>query len=92
MKVGAIMRACRVRAGLSQEELADILYVNQSDISKYENDAKEPPVSLFQQWINNTQSAEVMVAFLCGMDGLGIMQNILDAGLTLVGSIIWGGI
>ncbi len=78
MKYGGILRACRERKGLSQEELAFELNVNQSDISKYENGSKEPTLSLVQAWLMNTQATEVLVAFLCGVDGLGIMQNIMQ--------------
>lgn len=83
MRVGAILKACRIRAELSQEELADKLYINQSDVSKYENDAKEPTISILHSWIMNTQSQEVMVAFLCGFDGIEILQKIVDTGVTL---------
>lgn len=88
MKFGAILKACRVRAGLSQEELADRLYINQSDVSKFENGTKEPTISLFQQWINQTQAQEVMVAYLLGMDGLNILQNIIDSGMTVISTIL----
>lgn len=90
MKFGAILKACRDRAGLSQEELAYQLHINQSDVSKFENGTKEPPISIFQAWINNTQAQEVMVAYLCGLDGIGILQNLIDVlpELTIVGTFI----
>lgn len=78
MRYGAILRACRDRVGLSQEELADRLHINQSDVSKFENDVKEPTVSMFRAWMMNTQAQEVLVAFFCGMDGIGIMQKIMQ--------------
>jgi len=78
LKYGGILRACRERKGLTQEELAFELNVNQSDISKYENGSKEPTLSLVQAWLMNTQANEVLVAFLCGVDGLGIMQSIMQ--------------
>jgi len=78
MKYGGILRACRERVGLTQEELAFKLNVNQSDVSKYESGNKEPTLSLVQSWLTNTQATEVLVAFLCGVDGLGIMQNIMQ--------------
>lgn len=77
MKFGAILKACRTRAGFSQEELADRLYINQSDISKYESDKKEPTMSLFQAWITNTQSPEVAVAFMYGLDGINLIQQLM---------------
>lgn len=93
MEYGTILKACRTRSGLSQEDLAEKLYVNQSDVSKFENGTKEPSISMFQAWINNTQSSEVMVAFLCGMDGLGIMQQLLAATSGIIGFITFlGGI
>lgn len=92
MNYGAILKACRNRARLSQEELADKLFINQSDVSKYENGTKEPSISMVQAWTNNTQAAEVLVAFLCGMDGLTIMQTILDTAAGVVGTIFLGGI
>lgn len=92
MDYGAILKACRNRARLSQEELAHRLHINQSDVSKYENGTKEPSISMVQAWTNNTQAAEVLVAFLCGMDGLTIMQSILDAATGVIGTILLGGI
>ncbi|SEP57696.1 Helix-turn-helix [Virgibacillus subterraneus] len=92
MRVGAILKACRTRAGFSQEELADKLYISQSDVSKYENDTMEPHISTLQAWTNNTQTQEVMVAFLCGVDGLSVMQSVLDFAVGTVGTILLGGI
>lgn len=86
MRVGAILKACRTRAGLTQEELAFRLHINQSDISKYENDRVEPTLSILRAWTNNTQSQEVMVAFICGVDGISIMQTIMD---VIGGVILW---
>jgi transcriptional regulator with XRE-family HTH domain len=76
--IGAILRAVRVRAGLSQEELADRLNYSQSDISKFETGAKEPTVTTFLRWLRETNAHEVMVAYFCGLDGLTIMQTILS--------------
>lgn len=78
MKYGAILKACRERKGLTQEELAFELNVNQSDVSKYESGYKEPTLSMVQAWMSNTQAQEVLVAFICGVDGLGIMQHIMQ--------------
>lgn len=90
MKYGGILKACRERAGMNQEELAFQLHVSQSDISKFENNTKEPSISIFQQWITQTQTQEVMIAFICGVDGLGAMQQILETVNGTVGTIIRG--
>lgn len=86
MKFGAILKACRIRAGFSQEELADKLYINQSDISKYETDRKEPTMSMFQAWMTNTQTPEVAVAFMYGMDGIALIQQMMP---LIGGLILW---
>lgn len=75
---GAILRATRVRAGLSQEELAERLNYNQSDISKFENGVKEPTASIFLKWFEITNAKEVAVAYMCGIDGITIMQSMLQ--------------
>ncbi|WP_408004841.1 helix-turn-helix domain-containing protein [Radiobacillus kanasensis] len=91
MRYGAVLKACRTRAGLSQEELAEKLHINQSDVSKYENDTKEPSMSIFQSWATNTQAQEVLIAFTCGMDGLSILQNmaqIVGLGAALISGLL----
>lgn len=77
MKFGAIMQACRERAGFSQEKMAELLNRSRSCVSKFENDHKTPDMPTFLKWCEVTGGKEVLVAFLCGMDGLSIMQQIL---------------
>lgn len=84
MRYGAVLRACRERVGFSQEELADQLHIQQADVSRIENSRKEPSISLFQNWATATNSQDVLVAFICGVDGVTILQNIM----TLVGGFI----
>lgn len=86
MKFGAILKACRTRAGFSQEELAEKLFINQSDISKYELDKKEPTMSIFQAWMMNTQTPEVAVAFMYGLDGINMIQQLMP---IIGGLITW---
>lgn len=86
MRFGGILKAARQRAGLSQEELAYRLNINQSDVSKFENDRKVPDVLTFIQWIQQTSAQELMVAFLYGMDGMSMIQNLLP---MIGGFISW---
>lgn len=92
MKFGSILKACRDRAGLNQEELAYRLHINQSDVSKYETGAKEPTISIFKEWATATQAQEVMIAFILGIDGVGMMQQVMDVISTTVVNTILGGI
>lgn len=91
-QTGAILRACRLRSGLNQSELAHDLHVNQSDVSKIERGIKEPPLSLVQHWTTITQSQEVLIAFICGIDGLSIMQQVMDliSSTSIIGTLIGG--
>jgi len=77
MKIGALLQTCRTRAGLSQEEMADKLHRSQSCISKIEKDKKTVDVQTFVEWLKITQAQEVAVAFLYGMDGISIIQNLM---------------
>ena len=43
--IGDRIRQCRKDKGLSQEALAEILYMKKSTISKYENDSRDIPAS-----------------------------------------------
>lgn len=84
MTYGTILKACRERIGINQEEMAHRLHINQSDVSKYENNVKEPSISMFQKWAMLTNSQDVLVAFICGVDGLSILQTIMQ---TVIGCI-----
>ncbi|SIT91515.1 helix-turn-helix domain-containing protein [Edaphobacillus lindanitolerans] len=85
MKYGAVLKAARERHGLSQEELAHHLHIQQADVSRIENNRREPSMSLFRDWTVLTQAQDVMVAFICGMDGLTILQNIMSVVIGFIG-------
>lgn len=72
------MQACRQRAGFSQEEMADKLHRTQACVSKFENDHKIPDLPTMMQWGEVTGTREVIIAFLYGMDGINIMQNLMS--------------
>lgn len=92
MAYGAILRACRMRKGLTQEELADVLHMEQADISRIENDRREPMMTLFQRWALATDSSDVLVAFIAGVEGMMILNDILlSVGSGVIGFIRLGG-
>jgi len=65
-----MLKACRVHSGMTQEEIALKMYVNQSDISKFENNMKEPTISIVHSWIVVTQTLHILINLLCGMNGI----------------------
>lgn len=78
MSLGAFLKKCRRKAGMSQIDLAFELNINQSDVSKIETDSKEPPTSIFKDWTIATQSMELGVAFLYGTELLTVIPDILN--------------
>lgn len=92
MEFGPVLRRMRKRAGMSQEDIAEELHIARSSISKLERDQLELRAADLIRWCNATNAQEVLVAFLCGADGLAIMQNIMDATTTFVSTIFLGGI
>lgn len=78
LKLGAVLRSMRHRAGFSQEEIAFQLNISQSTVSKIEKDRKLPDLPLLIRWADVTNAKEVIVAYLCGLDGITIMQSILQ--------------
>jgi transcriptional regulator with XRE-family HTH domain len=85
MKFGAVLQACRERAGISQEELAHQMNRSQSCISKFEKDIKIPDTATFMQWIHITNTPEVAIAFLLGMDGITMIQQLMPMITGFVG-------
>ena len=63
---------------MSQEKLAEILHMSRSCISKIETGAKEVTAKVMIDWVTVTQTQEVLVAYLFGLDGITIIQNILQ--------------
>lgn len=77
VKFGKLLQICRERAGFSQEEMAFRMNVTQATVSKYENDKRSMDVNTFMQWFQQTNSQEVAIAFLYGIDGVTILQQLL---------------
>ena len=87
MSFGAILRAVRRKAGLSQEEMAEKMYVSRSTISRLENDRLKLTVEDAIRWGQITQAPEAIAAMLCGLDVSQVMQII--SSLPIGGMITW---
>lgn len=75
MKIGAFLQACRERAGLSQEEIADRLNMTQSTISRIEKNRVAATIDTVMDWVDTTESRELAVAYIFGMDSVRIMEH-----------------
>lgn len=71
------MQACRERASLSQEEMSYRLNRSQGYISKVESGKSIPDFPTVVNWATETESREVVVAYLFGIEGIRIMEHIL---------------
>ncbi len=85
MNLGVVLKAARKRKGLSQEALAERLYLPRSTISKLENDRQVIDVPTFIQWAKHTNAQDIMIATLIGIDPNTIIQ-----GLEIIARIFGG--
>ena len=86
MNLGLVLRKTRKHAGLSQEELAEELYLPRSTISKLENNKVALRAEDLIKWCNITKAQEVLIALLYGIDSTTIVENITK---LLGGFITW---
>lgn len=77
--IGAVLKLLRTRMGWSQEKLAEQLNMARTCISKIESGKQAACAETMIRWTTATNAKEVMIAYLYGMDGISIMQNILNA-------------
>ena len=80
---GKVFKAARKRDNHKQEELAFKLHINQSDISKLENDQKEMPLSLAMKWAQLTQSQEIIALMIVGADVSQVLAELVNTPLNL---------
>lgn len=86
MSYGAILKALRVKANLTQQELADKLHRSRSCISKFEKETKTIDMPTFMQWIQITDGQVAAAAMMFGMDALSIINQLLP---FIGGGFIW---
>ena len=82
--LGQRIRAQRIRLGMTQEELAEALYVEKSIISYYENDKKEMRASGLAELAKVLQTTpNYLLGFADNNDGfadeaLGLLRDVRD--------------
>ncbi|MBY0157304.1 helix-turn-helix domain-containing protein [Cytobacillus oceanisediminis] len=86
MTFGAVLKACRERAGLTQEEIAEKLHRSRSCISKFESDKKTLDVTTLIRWTDVTSAKDVACAIVTGMDPVMILQQFMP---LIGGFITW---
>lgn len=98
--LGQRIRAQRIRLGMTQEELAEALYVEKSIISYYENDKKEMRASGLAEIAKVLQTTpNYLLGFADNNDGfadeaLGLLRDVKDQSvreilLKQIMALIW---
>jgi len=78
LTAGSILRHCRKKAKLTQEKLAELLHIHQSDVSKLEKNRKPVDLELFRAWTVATNQVDTGIGLLYGLDPSAIMQTVLQ--------------
>ena len=92
MKFGAILRKTREQVGLSQIEMAELLHMSRSSISKLENDRAELKAETLLKWAKIVASyrfgqvCEAAAITACHIDVATVIQTLIQ---VLGGFISW---
>ncbi len=91
MQFGPILKALRVKAGMTQEEVAERLNRSRSCVSKFESERKTIDMPTFMQWIQITDGQLAAAAMMYGIDALSIINQVLPLVPTSIigGFILW---
>ncbi len=81
---GSILKKVRLKSGLSQEELAEEIYLSRSAVSRLENNRLKLTVDDAVRWGQATQATEIIAALLCGID-VAVVSELVT---TLIGGFI----
>lgn len=67
-ELGILLKEARIKAGMSQIRLAQLLHCDRSYISKIEVGEKEPRFTFVKMWLDATNCNEQFVSALCSKD------------------------
>lgn len=65
-EVGALLRMCRVKEGMSQEQIAKHLKVDRSKVSRIETGKEDPSITEVMIWAEITDSREFIGIYVAG--------------------------
>ena len=78
--IGMRIRECRVKKGMTQEALADILYAKKSTISEYENDKIDLKYSVLKEI---AKALDTSVRYLSGEQDEDIDDEVMQMAIAL---------
>lgn len=86
---GDVLKKLRLKAGFSQEEMAERMFISRSNVSRLENNRLKLTVEDAVRWGQVTQAPEVIAAMLCGIDITQVMQLISTISTLIGGLALW---
>ena len=79
-RIGELLRMCRERAGLTQQQLADKLCYERSTIAKIESGAIQyPSYAIVKSWAKATNSEDIISLDIYGKDAWQKMRRLEQA-------------
>ncbi|MBA9086543.1 transcriptional regulator with XRE-family HTH domain [Fontibacillus solani] len=91
IKPGVLLKTCRLRAGLTQEQLAEKMHRSRSCISKIENDKTQVNIVTFFTWIENTNAFDVLYeTILRNQYGVVLQMNVTITKIEMPTNEDWG--
>lgn len=71
--VGPVLRKCRLAAGMTQQQLADVLMVDRVFISQVENGHRRISAEMYNDWIAVTKGPILAFTYVFGeIDGMSV--------------------
>ena len=80
--IGKRIRECRVKMGMTQEELAELLYIKKATVSAYENDRFDMKVSVLK---DIARVLKTTVPYLVEGESEGISPEVMQIAMMLQG-------
>ncbi|RHW33550.1 helix-turn-helix domain-containing protein [Oceanobacillus profundus] len=90
MQFGAILRKMRKGAGMSQESMANALYMSISNVSRLETDLYELKAEILIKWCKITNNPDVLMSLYASaqvVDQLQPYASIITG--TILGGFTW---
>ena len=78
--IGMRIRECRVKKGMTQEALADVLYAKKSTISEYENDKIDLKFSVLKEI---AKALDISISYLSGEQDEDIDDEVMQMAIAL---------
>ena len=70
--VAPVLKKCRLNAGMSQQQLSEILMVDKTFISRVESGQRRISAELYNDWIAVTKGPVIAFNYVFGTDGMSL--------------------